>query len=167
MSENFSIRMTYARSDSPNKLADLNDGIRPQLMQLHLTFVKNIQKNRVWRYAKASGEEIFEYNRLILFGIWKRFYTGQLSKPSWKEAKGILKSRDAGPGDFRLLKIIAYSGKNNFHRKFLATTIVGNIPAIVGVVGLILLIRSDISFGGSLRRDISLLISGGRIRLVS
>jgi hypothetical protein len=47
MSDNACNRMTSARSNSPNKLADLNDGIWCQLMQLHLKFAQNIQKNQV------------------------------------------------------------------------------------------------------------------------
>jgi hypothetical protein len=80
MSENFSIRMTFTGSNHPNKFNDLNDGIWRQLMQLHLKFAKNIQKDRVRRYAKASGEEIFEHNCFIFLGIQNKLYDRRMSK---------------------------------------------------------------------------------------
>jgi hypothetical protein len=65
MSEIVCSRMTPTRSNSPNKLADLNDGIRHQLMQLHLKFTQNIQQNRVRWYTETSSKEILKYNSLI------------------------------------------------------------------------------------------------------
>jgi hypothetical protein len=69
MHENVCSRMIPARSNSPNKLANLNNGVRRQLMQLHLKFVQNIQENRVRRYTETSSKEILEYNHLIFLRI--------------------------------------------------------------------------------------------------
>jgi hypothetical protein len=65
MRKNIHSRMSTAISNSPNKLADLNDGIQRQLMQLHLKFAQNFQKDWVGRYAKTSNKEILEHNRLV------------------------------------------------------------------------------------------------------
>jgi uncharacterized protein YigA (DUF484 family) len=73
MSENIHSRVTSARSNNLDKHANLNNGIRRQLIQLQLEFVQNINEDRVRRYAVTSGEEIFEHNYLIFLGIWNRF----------------------------------------------------------------------------------------------
>jgi hypothetical protein len=57
MSENISIRMTFARSNNRNEFAELHNSIGHELMELHTKFVKYIQKHRVRRYAKASNEK--------------------------------------------------------------------------------------------------------------
>jgi hypothetical protein len=57
MSENFSVWVTSARSDNPNKLANLNNSIWSKLMKIHLKFVKNVQEHRVRRYVKASSKK--------------------------------------------------------------------------------------------------------------
>jgi hypothetical protein len=86
MSENFSVRATSARSDSPNKLTNLNNSIWSKLMKLHLKFAKNVQEHRVRRYVKASSKKILKNNRLILVRDWNRFYPKWPSKPFGEKA---------------------------------------------------------------------------------
>jgi hypothetical protein len=50
------------------------------LMQLHLKFAQNIQKNRVWRYTETSSKEILKDDRLIFSRIWSRLYARRLSE---------------------------------------------------------------------------------------
>jgi hypothetical protein len=80
MSENFSIKVIFARCDSPNKFADLDNIVWSKLMQLHQKLVKNIQEHRVWRYAKASNEKIHEHNRLVPSRDRYRLYARRPSK---------------------------------------------------------------------------------------
>jgi hypothetical protein len=65
MSKNVCGGKAFARSNLDN-LANLNDSIRCQLMQLHLELAQNIQEDRVQRHAETSSEEIFKYHHFIL-----------------------------------------------------------------------------------------------------
>jgi hypothetical protein len=100
MSENVCSRTTSARSNSPNKLADLNNGVRHQLMQLYLKFVQNFQKNQMRRYTKASNEEIFEHDSLIFLRNGNKLHAGRPGKPFRKVASKILKRCDASSCNF-------------------------------------------------------------------
>jgi hypothetical protein len=88
VSENLGIRVTSAWSDSPNKLTNLNNSIRSELMKLHLKLVKDAQEHGVRRYAKASNKEILEHNRLVLPKSRNRFYAWWLDIPLGEQARG-------------------------------------------------------------------------------
>jgi hypothetical protein len=47
MSKNISIRVTSARSDSPNKHTNLNNSIRSEFTKLHLKLAKDAQEHGV------------------------------------------------------------------------------------------------------------------------
>jgi hypothetical protein len=80
MSKNVCSRTTPARSNNPNKLANLNNGVRRQLMQLHLKFAQN--------------------NSLIFPRIGSRLYASCSGKTFWKVASGIFGRCDMGLSDF-------------------------------------------------------------------
>jgi hypothetical protein len=65
MSEYISSRMTTARSNSPDELANLNDSIRHQLMQLYLKFVQDVHKDWMRRHMKPDSKEILEHHGFV------------------------------------------------------------------------------------------------------
>jgi hypothetical protein len=63
-------RMTPARSDRPDKLTDLNDSIRHQLVQLHSEFVEDVHENWMRRHAEPGSEKVFEDDSFVRPGLW-------------------------------------------------------------------------------------------------
>jgi hypothetical protein len=62
LSEDIDSGMTSARSNNADKLANLDDSIRRQMMQLHSELTQNVHKDRMRRYVKPSSEDFFEHN---------------------------------------------------------------------------------------------------------
>jgi hypothetical protein len=117
MSENLIIRTTSIRSNNPDKHADLHNSVGCELMQLHMKFVKYIQKHRVRRYAKASSEKILEHNCSFSLGT-RTDYAWWPGKPLQKKAKGILEIQDATSHDFRPPEIITHNSRSSFRPNF-------------------------------------------------
>jgi hypothetical protein len=65
MSENICSRMTTAGSNSRYELANLDDSIRRQLMQLHMKLAQNIHKDWMWWHAKPSSKKILEHHSFV------------------------------------------------------------------------------------------------------
>jgi hypothetical protein len=167
MSENICSRTTPARSNSASKLVDLNDDIRHQLMQLHLKFVKNIQKNKVRRYTVTSGKEILKYNRLVFSRIWNRLCARRSSESFQKVESETLESYNTGLRHGRLPEIIAHVGKSSLRLNFHVSTAVGGIFATAGAIRRILSVRSNTLLRNSLSRDNNLLVTKRCFRLFS
>jgi hypothetical protein len=64
--------MTSTGSDRPNKLADLNDGIRCQMAQLNSEFVHNVHKNQMRWHTDPRSEKVFEDNNFVHTGLRHR-----------------------------------------------------------------------------------------------
>jgi hypothetical protein len=58
-------RMAPTRSNSPDKLTDMEDSIQCQLMQLHLELKQDVHKNHMWGHAKPSSKEILKHDSFI------------------------------------------------------------------------------------------------------
>jgi hypothetical protein len=165
MSKNVHSTATTAGSNSPNKRADLNNGIWRRLMQLYLKFAQNFQENQVPRYTKASNKEIFEHNSLIFPRIWNGLHAGRPGKPFRKVARRILERHVTSSSDFLLPEITAHASKGSLHSNFHTTTIIGGISAVAGVFGWILLTRPNILLRSSLRRSDNLIINNRHVQL--
>jgi hypothetical protein len=65
LSEDICSRMVLVRSNSPDKLTDLDDSFWHQLMQLYSELMQDVHKNRMWGHVKPSIKEILEYYSFI------------------------------------------------------------------------------------------------------
>jgi hypothetical protein len=54
--EDLSSRMASARAKRPNKLPNLNNSIRHQLMQLNV----NLHQDWMWQHTKPCGKQVFK-----------------------------------------------------------------------------------------------------------
>jgi hypothetical protein len=59
LSEEIDSWTASAGSDRPDKLVDLNDGIRRQMVQLNSEFAQNVCKNQMWQHTKPNSEKVF------------------------------------------------------------------------------------------------------------
>jgi hypothetical protein len=157
MSENVCSRMTSARDNSPDKLANLNDSIWCQLMQLHLKLAQNIQKDRVQSHMKTRSEEIFEHHRFIFMRIWNGLCTKRSAISFQKVTSETLQRRNVGLSNRRLPKIIVDASKSNLNPNLHALTIVGGSFAVVGAFGLVLLVRPSTLLRSGIRQNDNLL----------
>jgi hypothetical protein len=96
MRKNVRSGMTSARSNSPDKLANMNDSVWCQLMQRHPELAQNIHNDRVRRHVETNNKEIFEYHRFIFPGIRNRLYTRQLAISFQKIVIDTLKKGKSG-----------------------------------------------------------------------
>jgi hypothetical protein len=69
LSEDISSRRASARSDWPYKLANLNDGIWRQVMQLNSKLVRNVCKNWMWWHKELGREKVFEDGSFVHTGL--------------------------------------------------------------------------------------------------
>jgi hypothetical protein len=65
LSEDICSGPTLTRSNGPDKLTDMDDGIWRKLMQLYLEFTQNIHTDWMWRHLKPSSKEVFEHDSFI------------------------------------------------------------------------------------------------------
>jgi hypothetical protein len=75
MSENIYSGMTFARSNNPDELANLNDSICCQLMQLYSEFEQNVHKDWMWWHAKPNSKEILKHHDFVRPRIRNRLRT--------------------------------------------------------------------------------------------
>jgi hypothetical protein len=65
LSEDICSRTASAGSNNLDKLADLDNSIRHQLMQLHLELAQDVHKNWMWGHVKPSSKEILKHDSFI------------------------------------------------------------------------------------------------------
>jgi hypothetical protein len=68
--EDIGSRMASAGSDRPDKLTDLNDSIRRQMVQLHSEFAQDVCENQMWRHTELGSEKFFEGDNFVCPGLW-------------------------------------------------------------------------------------------------
>jgi hypothetical protein len=57
LGEDVGSRMVPVGSDHPNKLANCDDGVRHQMVQLYLNHVENISENWMQRYTNPAAKK--------------------------------------------------------------------------------------------------------------
>jgi hypothetical protein len=137
MSKNVHSRMTSARNNNPNKLADLNDGIWHQL-------------NQVRRYTETNNKEILEHNRFVLPMIWNRLCARQLSKSFQKVASETFERRNMGLHHYRLPEVLAHTSKSSLRPNFHTSTSVVSVFIVTGAIRWILSVRPSTFLRSSL-----------------
>jgi hypothetical protein len=105
LSEDISNRMAPVRGNNPNKLADLDDSIRHQLVQLHSKLTQNVQKNWVWGHTKPNSKEILEHNSFVRPRVRHRLRSGGSTISFGKIVTVVSKGHEAGFCHSRLPKI--------------------------------------------------------------
>jgi hypothetical protein len=167
MGENICSRTISTRSNSPDKLANLNYSIRCQLMQLHPEHAQNVQKDWVRRHTETSSEENFEHHCFIFMRNQNRLCTKRSAIPIWKVMSETLQRCKTGLHNGRLPKIIAHASKSSHDPNLHMFAIVGGSFAIIRAFRLIFSVRPSTLLRNSFCRDDSQLVSKRFFRLFS
>jgi hypothetical protein len=61
--------MTSSRSYYRYKFADLNDGIRPQVVQMNSKFAQNVQKHWMRWHTESSSKKVFKDDSFVGVGL--------------------------------------------------------------------------------------------------
>jgi hypothetical protein len=64
-----------ARSDCPDKFANLTDGIQRQLLQLNMKLAKDVREHWMGRHAKPNSKEIFKNNSFVYTRLRHQFHS--------------------------------------------------------------------------------------------
>jgi hypothetical protein len=113
LSEDIYSGPTPTRSNNPDKLTNLDDGIRRKLMRLYSEFTQNAHKDQMWQHPKPSSEEVFEHDGFIHSRLRHRLHTRSPAIFLGKIAGVTLHRHEASLHDNRLTKIIAYPSQNS------------------------------------------------------
>jgi hypothetical protein len=65
LSKDIDSRMDPTGHDSLDKLTDMIDNIRHQMVQLHLEFAQDVHKDRMQRHMKPGSKKVFEDDSFI------------------------------------------------------------------------------------------------------
>jgi hypothetical protein len=159
MSENICSRMTSTRSNNLDKLANLNDSIWCQLMQLYPELAQNIEKDWVRRHTETSNKETFEHHCFVLMRIWNILCTRRSVISFQKITSETLQRGNAVLSNPRLPKILADASKSSLSPNLHATTVVGGSFVIAGASRSIHLVRPSTLLRSGFCQNNSLLAS--------
>jgi hypothetical protein len=107
LSEDIGSRMTSVGSNNLDKLADLDDSIRRQLMQLHSKFTHDVYKAQMRWHVRPSSEDIFKHDSFIHSRLWHRLRTRRSAISLGKILRVTVHSPKVGFCDSRWPEVIA------------------------------------------------------------